>query len=89
MQAILMMRSGLVNERVLAENGSRVQKLIDSGKNNDEIIEELYLSTLSRRPTEQESKAAIHAFEFEKNRKTGVENLQWALLNGIEFVLNH
>jgi hypothetical protein len=89
MQAILMMRSGLVNERVLAENGSRVQKLIDSGKSNDEIIEELYLSTLSRRPTEPERKAAIHAFEFEKNRKIGVENLQWALLNGIEFVLNH
>jgi len=89
MQAILMMRSGLVNDRVLAENGSRAQKLLESGKTNDEIIEELYLSTLSRRPTDQERNAAIRAFEFEKNRKKGVENLQWALLNGIEFVLNH
>jgi hypothetical protein len=84
-----MMRSALVNDRVTADNGSRVQELLDAEKSNEQIIEELYLSTLSRRPTDQEIKAAIHAFELEKNRKIGVENLQWALLNGIEFVLNH
>ncbi len=89
MQAILMMKSGLVNDRVLAEKGSRAQQLLDAGKSNEEIVEELYLSTLSRRPTPQETKAAIASFQFEKDRKAGVENFLWGLLNGIEFVLNH
>ena len=89
MQAILMMRSGLVNDRVLAENGSRVQKVLESARSNNELIGELYLSTLSRYPTPEEIKAAVGAFELEKDRKRGAENLEWALLNSIEFVLNH
>ena len=59
------------------------------GKSNEEMIEELYLSTLSRKPTPDEVKAAIASFQFEKDRKSGAENFQWGLLNGIEFVLNH
>jgi hypothetical protein len=26
---------------------------------------------------------------LERNRKEGAEDVQWALLNGIEFILNH
>ncbi len=76
LQAILMMKSGLVNNRVLAENGSRVQQLVQSSKSNEEIIEELYLSTLSRKPTSDELRTAIPAFAFEKDRKSAAENLQ-------------
>lgn len=89
MQAMLMMRSTLVNERVLGEKGSLVQELVESSVSSDRLVDELYLSTLSRFPTPAERAAAGKAFGLAANRKTGAENLQWALLNGIEFILNH
>lgn len=89
MQAILMMRSDLVNERVRAQHGGRVQQLVESSMSNDALVEEMYLSTLSRYPTVTEKAAALSAFEFDKDRQSGAENLQWGLLNGIEFILNH
>jgi uncharacterized protein YukE len=89
LQAILMMSSNLVNDRVLAEGGGRVQQLLESGKTDEEIIDELYLSSLSRWPTATEKRAVLDSFEFAKDRKKGVQDLQWALLNGVEFALNH
>jgi hypothetical protein len=87
LQALLLMSSKAVNNRVLAQDGSRVQKLLDANKTNDEIIEELYLSSLSRWPTPAEKKAILEFMQAD--RKAGAENLQWALLNSQEFALNH
>jgi len=87
LQALLMTSLKIVNDRVLAEKGSTVQMLLESDKTNDQIVEELFLTTLSRWPTSAEKQVALQALE--KDRKRGVENVQWALLNSIEFVLNH
>jgi len=87
LQALLLMSSKAINDRVLAQNGSRVQKLLESGKTNDQIIDELFLSSLSRWPLAAEREVALRYIG--KDRKTGVENLEWVLLNGNEFVLNH
>ncbi len=89
LQAILMMSSGLINDRVLADKDSRVEKLVESDKTSDQLIEELFLATLSRWPTAEEKKAAMQIFPFESNRKRAAENFQWTLMNSIEFVLNH
>jgi len=45
------------------------------------------MKTLSRQPTPEEIDVALQLME--KDRKTGVENIQWALLNSPEFMLNH
>jgi hypothetical protein len=87
LQALLLTSSKVVNDRVLAEKGSLVQLLLDSRKTNDEMIEELFLASLGRWPTPEERQVALQALE--KDRKRGAENIQWALLNSIEFVLNH
>jgi hypothetical protein len=84
-----MMSSGMMKERVLAENGSRLQGLLESGKTNEEVIEEVYLASLSRSPKAEETKWALETLDLDKNRKKGFENLQWTLLNGAEFLLNH
>jgi hypothetical protein len=47
----------------------------------------LFLTTLGRWPGADEKQVARQALE--KDRKRGAENVQWALLNSIEFVLNH
>jgi hypothetical protein len=87
LQALLMMSSKMINDRVLATSNSRVQQLLDSNKSNDQIIDELFLSSLSRMPLAAEKNVALQYIE--KDRKRGAENLQWVLLNSTEFVLNH
>jgi len=42
---------------------------------------------LSRRPTTEEVEVAKRVIA--KDRKTGPENIQWALLNSAEFLVNH
>jgi len=86
-QAMLMMASPLVNNRVRGDASTRVGKLLESGKSDDELIEELFLSSLSRRPTAAEVQAAKELMT--PDRKKGAENVEWALLNSAEFLLNH
>jgi len=86
-QALMMTGLDLVNNRVLAEKGSRVQQLLETSKSNDDLIEEMFLSSLGRWPASAEREVAQQALE--KDRKRGAENIQWALINSKEFVLNH
>jgi hypothetical protein len=87
LQAMLMMRSSVVSDRVSATSKGRIHSLLSSKLTVDEIIEEVFLATLSRRPTPAESDVARRALE--KDRTAGAENLQWALLNTPEFLTNH
>jgi hypothetical protein len=86
-QAMMMMTSPVVTKRVKAEGNTRVASLLKSGKSDDEMIEELFLSSLTRLPTAEEVEVAKRVIA--KDRKTGPENLQWALLNSTEFLVNH
>ena len=87
-QAMMLMNSDVVMRRVSAnEEESRVARLLRSGQSDDAMIEELYLSTLSRPPTAGEVEVAKRLIA--EDRTQGTEKLQWALLNSAEFVLNH
>jgi hypothetical protein len=86
-QAMMMMTSPVVTKRVSAEGNTRVANLLKAGKSDDEIVEELFLASLSRRPTPAEVEVAKRVIA--KDKKTGVENIQWALLNSTEFLVNH
>ena len=86
LQPIMLMRSSVVGERVLADKGSRVQRLLETEADNGRVVEELFLAALSRRPTPEERKTAV-AF-LDKDRVAGAQNVQWALLNLVEFLYN-
>jgi hypothetical protein len=87
LQAMLMMRSAVVADRVLASSKGRIHELVSSDRSANDIIEEIFLATLARRPTSAEAEVARRAME--KDRTAGAENLQWALLNTPEFLTNH
>jgi hypothetical protein len=72
---------------VTAANGSLVEQLVKSSKTGAEIVDELYLATLSRPPLPQEKR--LTASWIEKDRKQGVEDLHWGLLNKLDFVFNY
>jgi len=77
----------VVNDRVLAKNDSRVQRLLDSYKDDAKVVEELFLATLSRFPSGAEKQLAVAALT--PNRTEGAQNVQWALINLSEFLYNY
>jgi len=86
LQPIMLMRSSVVNDRVLAAKDSRVQRMLDSYKDNGKVVEELFLATLSREPMPEEKALAVSFLD--KNRVEGAQNVEWALLNLVEFLYN-
>ena len=51
---------------------------------NDQIVEELFLATLSRFPTEDEKKMAVKLLQ--EFHTQGAEDLLWSLINHLEFL---
>ena len=85
---LVLMQSPVVNQRVLAEQGSRVRRLLDNYPEDDaRVVEEMYLASLSRWPSEREKEIAIGALA--KDRVNGAQDLQWALINSVEFFFNY
>jgi hypothetical protein len=87
LQAMLLMQSRLVNERVAAKGGTRVEELLNEKIDDRTLVEKLYLSTVSRKPNEPELTTALKALATDRRR--GAENLQWALINSPEFIFNY
>jgi hypothetical protein len=54
-----------------------------------QIIEEIYIRCLTRKPLENEMKELLAVLEQEKDDKRVLEDVLWALLNSREFVFNH
>lgn len=54
-----------------------------------EVVNEAYLRTLSREPSEQELTVAVEAIASAAKPIDGVRDVLWALVNTKEFVVNH
>lgn len=87
LQAMMLMNSPFVTRRVQAAQGSLVEQLVQSAKSNVEIVDELYLATLSRYPLPQEKQLALAWLA--QQRQQGAEDLHWSLLNKLDFVFNY
>lgn len=88
LQPLLLMQSPVVNDRVLAQKDSRVQQLLDTYRDDDgRVVDELFLATLARPPSESERAVSLEALA--QDRVKGAQNLQWALINQEEFFFNY
>jgi hypothetical protein len=52
-------------------------------------LEELFLATVSRLPTENETKAFAAYRAKAPDRRTAFVDTMWALVNTTEFIFNH
>ncbi len=85
-QALLMMNDATIVSRVhAATKGSLVQRTLKAAQAPEEIVRTLYLATLSRRPTAKET-ADGAAYLRSGTLAAKAEDLQWALLNRLEFL---
>ncbi|MEQ9409533.1 MAG: DUF1549 and DUF1553 domain-containing protein [Fuerstiella sp.] len=87
-QALHLMNSPEISDKVAHRHG-RARQLADSSLTPDDIIDELYLATLSRFPGEAERELMQEAFSASPDRRSVVEDLMWTLLNTKEFLFNH
>jgi hypothetical protein len=86
-QALHLMNGDVINEKL---RRGIVHELVSGGRSDREIVEELYLRTLSRYPDDRERthwQALLRQSAAE--RRDVVEDLLWALLNSKEFAFNH
>ena len=72
---------------MLAEPDNRIGGLLAGGKPMTEVVEELYLTALSRPPSATEKDAALALLAKAKDRRAALEDLLWVLVNAKEFLL--
>lgn len=87
LQAMLLMQSHVVTDRVDSSKGGTLKKLLEEEADNARVVEKIFLHTISRKPSAPEAAVAVKALAAD--RRHGAENLQWALLNSPEFIFNY
>jgi hypothetical protein len=86
---VLQLANGELVQRKLSDKQGRLTQLIERTKDDTEAFMELYLTALSRRPTEQELEHCSRIVTDAGDRRAGLEDISWALINGREFLFNH
>ena len=84
-QALYMINSRDVHQKLRSANGVLTHS-IKAKLNNRELVNELYLTTLSRFPTDEELKTAKAYLTESPKRRAGGEDLLWALISSREFI---
>jgi hypothetical protein len=87
-QVMHLLNGDTVAQRLRSEQ-STLAHLLAANHNNDQLIDELYLTVLSRYPTKAEREVSAGYFGESPSRGEGAEDLVWALLNSQEFLFNH
>ncbi len=86
----LHMWAGSTYTTKITQPGGRLDRALQDGQSDSQIIENFYLSALSRYPTERErSDLEAYVQEGSSPRKEQLANLMWALISSREFAYNH
>ena len=89
-QALHIANGDTLNQK-LAQKDNRLDVLLSSKEPDAKIIEEAYLLTLTREPTERELTKATQLLATAKpeDRRTTLEDIFWSLMGSKEFLFNH
>lgn len=87
-QALQLINGPTVNEKLRAPT-NRLGRLLGQKLSEPELLNELYLATLSRLPGEGEVKAALDHVRRAADKRKAWEDVQWALINSKEFLFRH
>lgn len=88
-QALHLMNAPNLHEKVTSNKG-RAAQLAASDWEPNRIIDELYLLTYSRLPSDEERSIAESLYsDGKRNRRQATEDLLWALMNTPEFIFKN
>jgi hypothetical protein len=91
-QALHLLNGDTVQEKIAS--GGVVKRMLDENRSAEQIVEEIYLRTLTRMPTEKERTALLEILQDPAAQdpaaiQRNLEDSFWAILNSREFVFNH
>jgi hypothetical protein len=86
-QALHLLNGGTVNDKI--KQGGLLAKLIATKKLPEERITDLYIRTLTRKPSKDELAKLVPLLNQSKDQAQALEDVFWALLNSREFLFNH
>jgi hypothetical protein len=86
-QALHLLNGDTLHEKI--SSGGVVKAMLDAGQTPEQVIDELYLRTLTRHPTEKEKTQLLAVVNEYENPQQTLEDAFWAILNAREFVFNH
>ena len=91
-QALHLLNGDTVQEKIAS--GGVVKRMLDENRSAEQIVEEVYLRTLTRMPTEKERTALLEILQDPAAQdpaaiQRNLEDSFWAILNSREFVFNH
>ncbi|HEY7308380.1 MAG TPA: DUF1549 domain-containing protein, partial [Gemmataceae bacterium] len=87
-QALHLLNSDEIQGK-LARAGGRADMLAKDARPDAEKVDEMFLWTFARKPTEEQRNTALaHIGKHAKDKKVAYENILWALLNTKEFIFN-
>jgi hypothetical protein len=91
MPQVLHLYNGNTVNTKLAAADSRVAKALQADWTNEAIVEDLYLTALSRLPGDEEKAklVGVLATTPENERRAAVEDLYWSVLTSREFLFQH
>jgi hypothetical protein len=84
---LLHLQNGIVVDKTRAHTG-RLARLLRENRSDDQIVDDLFLATVSRLPKSDERQNIRKAMKSVP-RDVGLEDLFWTLLNSKEFSFNH
>ena len=86
-QALHMLNGDTVNAKI--QQGKLIPTRLGEEVPIPQILEELYIRCLCRKPTEKELTNLVEIISQEENKQQALEDTFWALLNSREFLFNH
>jgi hypothetical protein len=89
-QALHLANGDSLNQK-LKTKGNRIDQMLGMSKSPAELIDEVYLTTASRFPSETEKSALVSEWTNtpEVDRRAFMEDLFWSILSSKEFLFNH
>jgi hypothetical protein len=91
-QALTMMHGALIHSATDVPTSGLIKSLAAPFFTDDQRLDALFLSTLSRYPTDVERQIMLRpvaAATNERERQQAFGDILWALLNSAEFTFNH
>ncbi len=94
LQALNLMNDSFVNNRIRPVTTNGADSLLRTAlmmPDNQRLVETLYLTVLSRYPTDAEMRAALATFtsNVANLRQAKAEDLLWSLYNKVDFIFNY
>lgn len=87
-QALHLINGEAVHQKI--QQGKVIARLVADGRDNRQIVTELYLRCLAREPEEAELEAIVADLPGEGDqRNAALEDVFWSILNSREFLFNH